>query len=169
MPGAITYQGNTFNGANQLVLLDGGGNLPALNALALTQIAAANVVGILDGDVLPAMSTDKRGGVPATGSPNGKYLRDDGTWQAINAGYALISENIGTNTLTLSNGSQFSALRLGSIVLEGVYPVTIYAPANGQAEQYTWSATQSSQGNLTAGDLVLTHSGGLMAWKVFAG
>lgn len=38
--------------------------------------------GSLDGDRLPALSTTKKGGVPATGSPSGKYLKDDGTWAA---------------------------------------------------------------------------------------
>ena len=38
--------------------------------------------GSLDGDRLPALSTTKKGGVPATGTPSGKYLKDDGTWAA---------------------------------------------------------------------------------------
>lgn len=36
--------------------------------------------GTLDGDRLPALSTTKKGGVPATGTPSGKFLKDDGTW-----------------------------------------------------------------------------------------
>ena len=36
--------------------------------------------GTLDGDRLPALSETKKGGVPATGTPSGKYLKDDGTW-----------------------------------------------------------------------------------------
>ena len=34
----------------------------------------------LDGNDLPAMTATKKGGVPATGTPSGKYLKDDGTW-----------------------------------------------------------------------------------------
>ena len=34
----------------------------------------------LDGDRLPALSTTKKGGVPATGTPSGKFLKDDGSW-----------------------------------------------------------------------------------------
>ena len=37
----------------------------------------------LDGDQLPAMSSGKKGGVPATGSPSNKYLRDDASWQSL--------------------------------------------------------------------------------------
>ncbi len=39
----VTLKGNTFNGVSQLVLLDGSGNLPALNAAALTNINATNI------------------------------------------------------------------------------------------------------------------------------
>ncbi|OGL34495.1 hypothetical protein A3F05_01735 [Candidatus Saccharibacteria bacterium RIFCSPHIGHO2_12_FULL_47_17] len=41
----VTLQGNTFNGANQLVRLDAGGLLPALNASALTNLNASNLAG----------------------------------------------------------------------------------------------------------------------------
>ena len=34
----------------------------------------------IDGDRLPDMSATKKGGVPATGTPTGKFLKDDGTW-----------------------------------------------------------------------------------------
>ncbi len=36
--------------------------------------------GTVDGDRLPAISTTKKGAVPATGTLTGKYLKDDGTW-----------------------------------------------------------------------------------------
>jgi hypothetical protein len=39
--------------------------------------------GTLDGDRLPAISTTKKGAVPATGTPSGKYLKDDGTFAAV--------------------------------------------------------------------------------------
>lgn len=39
--------------------------------------------GTIDGDRLPAMSTTKAGAVPATGTPSGKYLKDDGTWATV--------------------------------------------------------------------------------------
>jgi len=44
--------------------------------------------GTVDGDRLPAISTTKQGSVPATGTPAGKYLRDDGGWAGA-MGYAL--------------------------------------------------------------------------------
>jgi hypothetical protein len=39
--------------------------------------------GIIDGDRLPAMSVTKKGAVPATGTPSGLFLKDDGTWAAV--------------------------------------------------------------------------------------
>jgi hypothetical protein len=42
----------------------------------------------IDGDRLPAMSTTKRGGVPATGTPAGLFLRDDGTFASVGGGGA---------------------------------------------------------------------------------
>ena len=40
---SVTIQGNTFNGASQLVQLDAGGLLPALNGSALTNLNASNL------------------------------------------------------------------------------------------------------------------------------
>lgn len=36
--------------------------------------------GTFDGDLLPVISTTKKGAVPATGTPSGKFLKDDGSW-----------------------------------------------------------------------------------------
>jgi len=47
--------------------------------------------GTLNGDRLPALSQTTRGGVPATGVPSDKFLRDDGTWQAAGSGAGSIS------------------------------------------------------------------------------
>ena len=39
--------------------------------------------GTIDGDRLPSISTTKKGAVPLTGTPSGKYLKDDGNWTTI--------------------------------------------------------------------------------------
>jgi len=50
---SVTKQGNTFNAANQLVQLDGSGNLPAFNGSALTNLTAANIsAGSLGANVI---------------------------------------------------------------------------------------------------------------------
>jgi hypothetical protein len=59
----------------------------ALYAAIIHVHAATDITsGTLDGDRLPALSATKKGGVPATGTPSGKLLRDDSTWVAAGAG-----------------------------------------------------------------------------------
>lgn len=58
---------------------DGSGNAPAQ---AHNQAASTITSGVLDGDRLPTLSVTKRGGVPATGTPSSKFLRDDDSWAA---------------------------------------------------------------------------------------
>jgi hypothetical protein len=48
-----------------------------------THAATDITTGSLDGDRLPAISTTKKGGVPATGTPSGKFLKDDGTFAGL--------------------------------------------------------------------------------------
>lgn len=50
--------------------------------------------GTFDGDLLPAPTTTKRGGVPATGTPSGKYLKDDGTWATVEGGSGLTQAQV---------------------------------------------------------------------------
>jgi hypothetical protein len=62
----VTLLGNTFNGINQLVRLDGSGNLPALNGSALTNLSSANLSG-----ALPAISGANLTGLNATNISSG--------------------------------------------------------------------------------------------------
>jgi hypothetical protein len=52
---------------------------------ALSHVHAGTDItsGTIDGDRLPAISTTKKGAVPLTGTPSGKYLKDSGSWDAI--------------------------------------------------------------------------------------
>ena len=52
-----------------------------------------NAPGTITGASLPAMSTTDKGAVPATGTPSGKFLKDDGTWATIAGGGDLLSSN----------------------------------------------------------------------------
>jgi len=49
-----------------------------------------SIRGLIDGADLPAMSVSKKGGVPATGTPSGLFLKDDGTWA--DAGGAAVDQ-----------------------------------------------------------------------------
>ena len=80
-----TNQGNTFNGANQLVKLDGTGKLPAIDGSNLTNLPSG---GSVEGTAI--LSTGETGGT--------KFLREDGdgtsSWQTISGGDMLKSENL---------------------------------------------------------------------------
>jgi len=54
----------------------------ARTPLTHNQDASTITTGTLDGDRLPAMSAAKKGGVPPTGTPANKYLKDTGTWES---------------------------------------------------------------------------------------
>lgn len=51
LPSSVTTQGNTFNGASQLVQLDGSGLLPAVDGSQLTNLPAGSAITALTGDV----------------------------------------------------------------------------------------------------------------------
>jgi hypothetical protein len=68
--------------------------------VAHNQSAETITTGTLDGDRLPSPTSTKKGGVPMTGTPSGKYLKDDGTWAVVSA-----SVNWGGINGTLSNQS----------------------------------------------------------------
>jgi hypothetical protein len=69
--------------------------------LTHNQDASTINAGSLDGDRLPALSSTKRGGVPATGTPTGLFLKDDGTWAAV-AGGGGLGYTINVQALTSS-------------------------------------------------------------------
>ena len=94
----------------------------------LAHVHAASDVssGELDGDRLPAISTSKKGGVPATGAASGKFLKDDGTWAAPAGGGE--SENVivatqdtanATTTLANATGLVFAADAASTYLIEG--------------------------------------------------
>lgn len=69
-------------------------------ATAHDQAATTITTGTLDGDRLPAISTTKKGGVPLTGTPTGKYLKDDGTWATVAGGSnTLLDGSFHTDTI----------------------------------------------------------------------
>lgn len=81
-----TFTG-TVSGIDKTMV--GLSNVPNTDATNATNITS----GTLDGDRLPTLSTTKKGGVPATGAPTGKFLRDDATWVTIVSGGDLLAAN----------------------------------------------------------------------------
>lgn len=69
------------NGGKKLTIANLKTFLGGLYAAVAHNHAATDITSsTLDGDRLPALSETKKGGVPATSTPSGKYLKDDGTW-----------------------------------------------------------------------------------------
>lgn len=116
--------------------------------------------GLMDGDQLPVMSTTKKGGVPATGTPSGKFLKDDGTWDVAGGGSFTASSqaqgeaaasNTAVNTPTtldtttgiVPNVLWYAFQKLKEYIL-GVFGVLTYGAT------VTWSAPRSfNQAKLT--------------------
>ncbi len=61
--------------------------------------------GLVDGDDLPALSTTKKGGAPATGTPSGKFLKDDNTWAAPAGGGGGMTTLRTTSNQTINAGA----------------------------------------------------------------
>ena len=77
---ALPGTSGTPSGTNKYVTNADPRNTDARTPVAHNHVATDINSGTLDGDRLPALSATKKGGAPATGTPSGKYLKDDGTW-----------------------------------------------------------------------------------------
>lgn len=80
--GAGVFVKKTLAEVKTILGLGSAAYTPSTDYAAASHNHSANAItsDTLDGDRLPALSTAKKGGVPATGTPSGKYLKDDGTW-----------------------------------------------------------------------------------------
>jgi hypothetical protein len=95
--------GQKYKIANTALAYGDVGAAASSHAHAATDITSAT----LDGDRLPAISTTKKGAVPLTGAPSGKYLKDDGTWTALpGAGIIYRALTIISSTFACSGTSQ---------------------------------------------------------------
>ncbi len=109
LSGNVTLQGNTFNGANQLVQLDGSGALPALNGAALTNVDADTLNGqagsfYQDADNINAGTLD-----------DGRLSANVALLNAANdfTQPQTISANGGKTTLQLSNTGTNTGITIG--------------------------------------------------------
>ena len=87
-----------------------------------THAASDITSGTLDGDRLPGLSTTKRGGVPATGTPSGKYLKDDGTWDTP-AGSGGVSDG-DKGDITVSSSGTVWTIDNNAVTLAKIQDIT---------------------------------------------
>ena len=94
-------------GANSFVYSNDSRLSDARTPVAHNQSATTITSGTLDGDRLPGLSSTKAGGVPATGTPSGKYLRDDGIFATPpgRAGATITEVEIDFGTMVSPNTS----------------------------------------------------------------
>lgn len=121
------------------------GQLYKINGVQHTHDSVDIVSGTLDGDRLPAMSVSKKGAVPPTGTPSGKFLKDDGTWSSVSgandqsgtsytlvlgdAGKTVWMNNASANTVTIPTNASvaFPVNTVVCVVMEGAGTTTITA------------------------------------------
>lgn len=88
------------NGGADEISVAGLSGLLADGQTPLTHNQAGETItsGTIDGDRLPAISTTKKGAVPATGTPAGKFLKDDGTFAVVTDASAITGPSSATDT-----------------------------------------------------------------------
>ena len=91
---------------------------------------ASKLKGTMDGDRLPAMSSTKKGGVPATGTPSGKLLKDDGTWVTVSGTGTVTDVSVTTangvsGSVATSTTTPAITLSLGAITPSSVNSVVV--------------------------------------------
>ncbi len=144
----VTLLGNTFNGINQLVQLNGSGALPALNGSALTNLSSANLTGALpaiNGSALTNLSAGNlTGALPAISGASLTSL--NGT--NISSG-TVADARLSTNVALLNGGQTFSVLTSFGAGLSATGDIN----ASGQVAGATVTGDGAGLTNLSAGNV----------------
>lgn len=137
LSGNVTLKGNSFNGANELVLLDGSGVLPALSGVNLTNLNATNIAsGTLNNNRLSASVTLQ--GNTFNGANQLVQLDGSGVLPAL-SGINLTNlnaNNIASGTLAVARGGTGAGdatnarINLGAAASGANTDITSLAPAS---------------------------------------
>ena len=155
----------------------------SIQAVMTSVNASIITAGTIDGDRLPTISASKKGGVPATVSPSGRYLKDDGTWSVVSAGGTPggVSTQVQFHDTTFGGDAGFTynkttkAIVATGTITASVFTSTIIAAA-------PFSIASSQKVNTLNADLweglhlptldagkYLTNTGSLLLWSTVTG
>jgi len=192
--GALVGTNGTASTANAYVTNSDPRNSDARTPVTHVHAASDITSGTISGTLLPAISTNAQGAVPQTGTPSGKFLKDDGTWAVSGAGTGdvigpatntnlYIPQWNGTDSKTLSSGlpvdltgglasKAYVDLASGAVINAAAYGCV------GDAKQYLdatvaeYSATVTTVGSyFTTADVgkMIVITGGTSPYEVFTG
>lgn len=119
----VTVQGNTFNGANQLVQMNGSTQLPAVSGVNLTALNASNLAsGTVPDARISASFETKTKGITAIASSGIRPLvtADADT-------YLLVTHPSGVVTITCPNNPAFTAGQSVTVVYNSANSITFAA------------------------------------------
>lgn len=96
------------------LVTDLGNKEATANKNAVSGYCGLDAAQKIDGDRLPGLSTTKRGGVKDTGTPSGKFLKDDDTWATPAGGSASLDISSYRHYGTTTYEAWFTSPRAGT-------------------------------------------------------
>lgn len=108
-PSSVTLQGNTFNGASQLVQTNGSTQLPAISGALLINLNASSFTsGTLPAAQLPALTgdvTSSAGSAATTAAATQANIRTFTSSITVSGGGGVIVNSVSANSLTISTAT----------------------------------------------------------------
>jgi hypothetical protein len=122
----VTLQGNTFNGASQLVQLNASTQLPAISGVNLTNLNASNVTSgtLADGRLSSNVELKIKTVVPVTASGVRPILNSDAD------AYVYVTHTSGTVDILCSNDPQFAVGQKTTVICNSSNAVSISADSS---------------------------------------
>jgi hypothetical protein len=158
-PSSVTLQGNSFNGASQLVQLNGSGALPALSGANLTSLTPGNIAsGSLPATVIASSHAVASVGAPQLAALTGAVTFGAGGSIGASSGAGL---SVSTNIL-VANGANVSTITPTGIQTGSLSLTTALGVANGGTGLGSISTNGIPYGNGTGALNVLAQGTGVI-------